>query len=85
MVGESGSYRLIDDAAGSEPPSIQEATCGNREADQGSDDTLNRGPGLDRGEAISSDEKDEGKAQSNCRDAKRLEAQKHRPQYGTAR
>jgi len=47
------SYRLIDDAAGSRPPSIQEATTGNRDGGKSGDDATNRRSRLDGGEPIS--------------------------------
>jgi hypothetical protein len=79
------SYRLIDDAAGSEPPSIQEARTGNRESGKSCNDPFGRGPGLDRGEPVSGKDQSEGKATRVYRDTKRIGAQKHRPQYGIAR
>jgi len=78
------SYRLIDDAAGCKPPSIQEATTGNRESGKSCNDPTNGGPGLDGGEPISAKDEHEGKAQGVHRNAKGIGPQKHRPQYGTA-
>ncbi len=76
------SYRLIDDASVSEPPSIQEARTGNRESGKSRNDPTKRGPGLDGGEPISAKDEHEGEAQRVHRDANRIGAQKHRPQYG---
>lgn len=76
------SYRLIDDAAGSRPPSIQEATTGNREGGKSGNDATNRGSRLDGGEAVSGEQQDEDQAESKHRDTKGIGAQKHRPQYG---
>jgi hypothetical protein len=78
------SNRLIDDAAGSEPPSIQEARSGNRESGKSGNDPAKRGPRLDGGEPISAKEEHQSKSQSEDRDAKGIGPQKHRPQYGTA-
>jgi hypothetical protein len=76
------SYRLIDDAAGSRPPSIQEATTGNREGGKGGNDATKRGSRLDGGEPVSGKQQDEGKAGGIDRNTQRIRAQKHRPQYG---
>jgi len=78
------SYRLIDDASVSEPPSIQEARTGNRESGKSRNDPTKRGPGLDGGEPVSAKDEHEGKAQGVHRNAKGIGPQKHRPQYGTA-
>jgi len=76
------SYRLIDDAAGSEPPSIQEARTGNRESGKSGNYPAKRGSGLDGGEPISGQHEQEGEAQHKHCDANRVRSQKHRPQYG---
>lgn len=78
------SYRLINDAAGSEPPSIQEARTGNRESGKSGNHPTNGGPGLDGGKPVSGEDEHKGKAQREDGDAKRIGGQKHRPQYGTA-
>ena len=78
------SYRLIDDAAGSRPPSIQEATTGNRERGKSRDDATNRGSRLDGGEPISAKKQDEGEAKSGQRNPQGVGSQEHRPQYGIA-
>lgn len=78
------SYRLIDDAAGSRPPSIQEATTGNREGGKSGNDATDGGSRLDGGEAVSGEQQDEDQAESKHRDTKGIGAQKHRPQYGIA-
>jgi hypothetical protein len=79
------SYRLIDDAAGSRPPSIQEATTGNRERGKSRNDATKGGSGLDGGEPISGDEQDEHEPESVYRDTQGIGSKKHRPQYGIER
>jgi len=79
------SYRLIDDAAGSRPPSIQEATTGNRDGGKSGNDATKRGSRLDGGEPISGKKQDEGETGGVHRDTQRIQAQKHRPQYGIER
>jgi hypothetical protein len=76
------SYRLIDDAAGSRPPSIQEATTGYREGANRGNDATNGGSRLDGGEAVSGEQQHQDQTESKHRDTKGIGAQKHRPQYG---
>jgi len=78
------SYRLVDDATVSEPPSIQEARTGNRESGKSRNHPTKRGPGLDGSEPVSTKDEHERKAQGEHRNAKGIGPQKHRPQYGTA-
>ena len=80
------SYRLIDDAAGSKPPSIQEARTGNRESGKSGNNATKSGSGLDGGEPISGSQQEDGQPQTKRRDPKEIPAapiSEHRPQYGT--
>ena len=79
------SYRLIDDAAGSEPPSIQEATPGNRDGGKSGNDATRGGSRLDGGEPVSAEKQNECETESKDRDTKGIGPEKHRPQYGTER
>jgi hypothetical protein len=76
------SYRLIDDAAGSGPPSIQEARGGNRESGKSGNDPARGGSRPGGGEPESRQHEHECKTQPDSGDAKGIGAQKHRPQYG---
>src|SRR4030081_3043966 len=57
------SYRLIDEAAGSKPPSIQEATAGNDDGGDRCQDTTRSRPRLERSEGVSNHHQKQGQTQ----------------------
>jgi len=79
------SYRLIDDAAGCKPPSIQEATTGNRESGKSSNNATRSWSGLNGGEPISDGDQDDGQPQTDSGHAQGIPTDKHPAQYRTER
>jgi hypothetical protein len=63
------SYRLIDDAAGSKPESIQEPGTGNRDRDNHRHNPFGRHSSLDRREYISRHHEREGHPERGGRNA----------------